>query len=89
MIANLTGVDLGHGHTLLYLDWFAALVTHMADGGQMHFAVITFADEPQASSEPGQTRWFIETPEPLTIVPSIDCYCGDRGFIDAGRWQPA
>ena len=38
----------------------------------------------------GQALWKIESPDPLTLSPSILCRrCGDHGFIRNGKWVPA
>jgi hypothetical protein len=94
VITDLTGVDLGHGHTLLYLDPHAALIAHHQTFGEgmqeeTHIGLIIFSEEMQVETESEPAQWIVESWEPLTILPSIGCQCGDEGFVENGRWQPA
>lgn len=34
-------------------------------------------------------KWKVESWEPLTLLPSILCSCGDHGFIRNGKWEKA
>ena len=36
-----------------------------------------------------QPVWTLVTREPLTLTPSIQCYCGLHGHITNGKWVPA
>lgn len=37
---------------------------------------------------PDAARWQVESWDPLTITPSLQCHCDDHGMITAGRWVP-
>lgn len=37
-----------------------------------------------------RSRWQVESWDPLTISPSVQCgTCGDHGFIRGGKWERA
>lgn len=93
-LVNLEGIDLGHGHMLLYLDPNAALIRHWQTFGEgmrpeAHIELITFSEEMRVETDSTPAQWTVESWEPLSISPSLECtYCGDHGFIRAGRWIP-
>lgn len=50
---------------------------------------ITFDGEVQRRlNMPDRALWQVESWEPLTISPSLLCFCGDHGWIRNGRWEP-
>jgi len=34
----------------------------------------------------GRPKWKVNSWEPLDLSPSIQCSCGDHGFIKQGKW---
>lgn len=57
--------------------------------GQPCAGFVTFASDTQRKIEPDRANvWQVESWDPLTISPSVQCSCGDHGFIREGRWLP-
>jgi hypothetical protein len=50
---------------------------------------VTFDTPTMRQVRPESSLWQVESWEPLTISPSVQCSCGDHGFIRNGRWEPA
>ncbi len=58
--------------------------------GDECFSFVTFDGEAQRRIAPHQSKWTVESAEPLTLSPSLLCgLCGDHGFIREKRWVPA
>jgi hypothetical protein len=74
---------------------YGASVWHKKDDGEWCPGAITF-DTPTARAlndrhpERAHPLWQVESYEPLTISPSLQCrMCPDHGFIKNGQWVPA
>lgn len=72
------------------VEKYCAVITHKNSDGDRCIAAITFDSEVSRAAEPRkQSKWTVESWEPLTVSPSILCSCGDHGFIRAGKWVRA
>jgi len=45
-------------------------------------------DVPMNDYVPADSKWQVESLDPVTISPSLLCPCGHHGFIRNGRWEP-
>jgi len=94
-------IDLGHGHTLTLCRWpdivvpaggepfHAADVDHPTPDGRPCSGHVTLDVPAMREMWPDVPRWTVESWEPLTLSPSLLCWCGDHGFVREGRWVPA
>jgi hypothetical protein len=91
---KVTTFDLGHDHaySFLYMDdvLIGAMIEHKKPDGSDCWGGIYF-DTPEARAKlaDGRNYWQVQSLDPLTVSPSVLCYCGDHGFIREGRWVPA
>lgn len=100
-------IDIGHGVRIRYTSWdeyprVGLIEYHACHGGN---CVRSDTGEPGLcgggllfdlpgvrEAFPGRALWRVESWEPLTITPSVQCGCtGCRhhGWIQEGRWRPA
>lgn len=71
------------------VDKDGAILYHSTPEGVPHVGAITF-DSPSARQRNDKGPfWRVISFEPLTVEPSIQCKCGDHGFIREGRWVSA
>ncbi len=90
-------LDLGDGHTLVFASYegqarVGATVLHAAADGSKCTGWIAFAGRSwaQGFGPDAIATWTVESPEPLTLSPSILCRtCGDHGFVRGGKWVRA
>ena len=94
-------LDLGHGVTAIWTSHGvherAGLIEyHPCQGGNCSASQCgggVLFDLPGLSEKfPGRDVWTVESWEPLTLSPSIQCGCrgcSHHGFIRDGRWVPA
>ncbi len=83
-------LDLGGGHALSHYerdgDKFGAIFRHpKPDGSGWCYCRLWFKD-------PGyviQQVWTVQSWEPLTLDPSVQCHCGYHGHIRDGKWVSA
>ena len=69
------------------VELFGATIEHRHhETGVRCVGAITFAGSVQDRVSPGSAKWVVEILDPLTIMPSILCGCGDHGWIHGGRW---
>lgn len=61
---------------------------HKKDGSQCSGSILFKVDGLEKVFQ-DRHCWTVESWEPLTLSPSIQCACGDHGFIKAGRWIPS
>jgi hypothetical protein len=99
--AESNPIDLGDNHTITLRrwpgepvddasPWHAAAYTHLTPAGQPCSGYITLDVPAMAELWPTVERWTVESWEPLTLSPSLECrVCGDHGFVKAGRWVRA
>lgn len=85
-----TGGDLGHEH---YLRLYTT-------NGSVTGATLIHRPGPNGTPgeiwcmsrvefKPGNPNgWAVESFEPMTLSPSIQCSCGDHGYIRGGLWLP-
>ena len=76
-----------------------AIVGHTRpDTGAYCESAITFDTPAMRAVMPDRPKWTVESWEPLTLTPSLQCFgrpddfcsaCGDHGFIRQGRWVRA
>lgn len=72
------------------VDKYGAIVAHRLPDGTVCRGIITFDGSVQrALSSAHDAFWQVVSWDPLTLMPSLLCRCGDHGFITAGRWVPA
>jgi len=72
------------------VEKYGALIFHTsAETGQPCAGFVTFAGDVQREVAPNAITWDVQSWEPLTIVPSVLCSCGDHGFVSNGQWVPA
>ena len=45
-------------------------------------------DTPHNRYSTSLAYWTVVSWEPLTIVPSVLCGCGDHGYVTQGAWVP-
>ncbi len=67
-------------------DRIGAMVTHRKSDGSECQGSIMFNCPQSRAVFPNYPLWTVETFEPLTLVPSLQCKCGDHGNIVKGRW---
>lgn len=67
----------------------SAIVSHKRPDGSDCEGVITFDTPIARRGFPSGPFWTVESWEPLTLDPSLQCHCGDHGHIRDGRWVPA
>lgn len=70
------------------IERIGAIVEHLDKQGQVCPGYVGF-DVPGVERFGGdRQRWKIESMEPLTLSPSIECKkCKDHGYIRNGRWE--
>jgi hypothetical protein len=66
-----------------------AIIDHPRPDGAPCSGALTFDTPTMRRIRPGGDLWQVESWEPLTISPSVQCSCGDHGFVRDGRWVPA
>lgn len=74
-----------------------AIVSHFAPDGSDCMSSINFDLPAMRRVFPKESRWQVQSWEPLTLSPSLLCRaplegggeCRDHGFIRAGRWVRA
>lgn len=86
---NAVFLDPRHAYTRVEgptpLDPQEGIVEHhlLADG-QWCSGFVKFAQGPERAAG----EWTVESPNPLTLWPSIKCPdCGNHGYIEGGRWR--
>ena len=90
-------IDLGDGHRIVFSAYkgekrVGANVIHPPVEGKCNGqGWIAFEGKSWAAEFGGRIdTWKIESDEPFTISPSIQCRaCGDHGFIREGKWVRA
>lgn len=90
-------LELGHDHVLrltkLYGhdDIIGGILEHKKPDGSACLGSFAFDVPEYPTSELGDhPRWAVESWQPLTLSPSLECVdCGDHGHIREGRWVPA
>lgn len=58
-------------------------------GGEWCEGGITFDGPTQRQLAPNHPRWTVKSWDPLTLDGSLQCACGDHGWVRGGRWEPA
>jgi len=74
---------LGHDHMLRIIEEdgepVTAIVYHPAkDNPEILCSVM-------GPLEKGQ--WRVSNPDPITVIPSFVCECGDHGLVTKGKWE--
>jgi hypothetical protein len=66
---------------------FGATVEHRnRQTGVRCVGSLTFTGAVQDRIRPDAPKWVVDSWEPLSMLPSVMCSCGDHGWIRAGRW---
>ncbi len=72
------------------VDRIGAIIAHpRPDNGEPCEGSCLFEGDVAREVFPDKPRWTVESWEPLTLSPSVQCDCGDHGFVKNGRWVPA
>lgn len=66
-----------------------ATIDHPKPDGTPCSGAVTFNTEAMVRTQPERALWTVVSEDPLTLSPSIQCSCGDHGFITDGKWVPA
>lgn len=88
-------IDLGHEHSYkplrhAQLERYGLVVKHKKPDGSDCWGSVRFDTPEMRALEPGRVPgWKVEFWDPLTISPSLQCSCGDHGWIRGGKWVPA
>lgn len=45
-------------------------------------------DVPENDYVPADSKWRVESYNPITLSPSLLCPCGHHGYIRNDRWEP-
>lgn len=79
-----------YGVPLPVVDKWGAIIRHYKPDGKLCEGCITFDGPMQQKFGDKVPRWTVESWEPLTVSPSLQCgSCPDHGFIRAGKWVRA
>jgi len=57
-----------------------------AHPGEVHCVSGLVFDTPHNRRANARAYWTVESWEPLTIVPSVGCTCGDHGYVRNSKW---
>jgi hypothetical protein len=72
------------------VEKYGAIVGHLKPDGKPCEGAINFDSEVARKISPNQLKWTVESWEPLTLSPSLQCgACPDHGFIRGGKWVRA
>jgi hypothetical protein len=71
------------------IERLGAIMTHKTPNGIECEGSIFFDSEVTRKFFESRDRWTVESWEPLTLMPSVLCHCGDHGFVHKGRWVHA
>lgn len=76
------------------VERYGAVISHPAPpgyrgAGDLCEGSIIFDGEVQRRLDPHRPRWTVESWQPLTLSPSLQCHCGDHGHVRGGVWVPA
>jgi hypothetical protein len=72
------------------VDRWGLIIFHTsAETGGPCAGFVTFSGDVQREVAPDADTWDVLSWDPLTISPSVQCSCGDHGFIQEGRWVRA
>ena len=96
-VSQLSGTssDLGADHAITLAintdyDTVGCFIFHYREDG-IPCSQRIFFDVPELGDHwQDYPRWNVESWEPLTISPAVECPdCGDRGFLRDGKWVAA
>lgn len=68
------------------IDKCGGVLNHLTPGNKNCAGSIMFDGPLQEKVFPNRAKWTVQSWEPLTLTPSIQCSCGDHGFITEGKW---
>ena len=99
-------LELGHGVSVVFTAWgphdpAGLMEFHLCAGGNCRApgggpgqcgGGILFDLQGVREAFPNRDLWTLESLEPLTVSPSLQCGCpgcAHHGWIRQGRWEPA
>jgi len=71
------------------VELYGAVVSHIKKDETLCEGTVMFDGPVQNELEPERDKWIVHSWDPLTLSPSLQCHCGDHGFIQVGKWVRA